>query len=92
MCSMPPACAAWRTSARWSARWTGRSTCLALDGVPPVAELAQAGVSRISVGGSFAFAALGAVVSAATELLEQGTYGFRSVSAAGAAAARRAFG
>ena len=64
---------------------------LALDGLPPVAELAEAGVSRISVGGSFAFAALGAVVSAATELREQGTYGFRAGSAAGAAAARRAF-
>jgi len=64
---------------------------LALEGLPPVAELAQAGVSRISVGGAFAFAALGAVVSAATELREQGTYGFRAGSAAGAAAARRAF-
>jgi 2-methylisocitrate lyase-like PEP mutase family enzyme len=64
---------------------------LALEGVPPVAELARAGVSRISVGGAFAFAALGAVVSAATELREQGTYGFRAGSAAGAAAARRAF-
>jgi len=65
---------------------------LALEGVPPVAELAQAGVSRISVGGAFAFAALGAVVSAAAELREQGTYGFRAGGAAGAAAARRAFG
>jgi 2-methylisocitrate lyase-like PEP mutase family enzyme len=64
---------------------------LALEGVPPVAELARAGVSRISVGGAFAFAALGAVVSAATELREQGTYGFREGSASGAAAARRAF-
>src|SRR5580658_910927 len=58
---------------------------LALDGVPAVAELAEAGVSRISVGGSFAFAALGALVGAATELREQGTYGFRTASAAGAA-------
>ena len=64
---------------------------LALEGAPPVAELAEAGVSRISVGGSFAFAALGAVVAAATELREQGTYGWRAGSAAGAAAARRAF-
>ena len=64
---------------------------LALEGVPPVAELAGAGVSRISVGGAFAFAALNAVVSAAAELREQGTYGFRADSAAGAAAARRAF-
>jgi 2-methylisocitrate lyase-like PEP mutase family enzyme len=57
-----------------------------------VAELARAGVARISVGGAFAFAALGAVVAAATELREQGTYGWRAGSAAGAAAARRAFG
>ena len=64
---------------------------LALDGAPPVAELAQAGVSRISVGGAFAFAALGAVAAAATELREQGTYSWRTGSAAGAAAARRAF-
>ncbi len=64
---------------------------LALDGAPTVAELAEAGVSRISVGGSFAFAALGAVVAAATELREQGTYGYRANSALGAAAARRAF-
>jgi 2-methylisocitrate lyase-like PEP mutase family enzyme len=64
---------------------------LALEDVPPVAELARAGVSRISVGGAFAFAAIEAVVSAATELREQGTYGFRAGSAAGAAAARRAF-
>jgi hypothetical protein len=48
-------------------------------------------VSRVSVGGAFAFAALGAVVSAATELREQGTYGFRESGSAGAAAARRAF-
>jgi len=65
---------------------------LAIDGAPTVAELAEAGVSRISVGGSFAFAALGALVSAATELREQGTYGFRAGSTTGAAAARRAFG
>ena len=49
-------------------------------------------MARISVGGAFAFAALGAVVAAATELREQGTYGWRAGAAAGAAAARRAFG
>jgi len=64
---------------------------LAIDGAPTVAELAEAGVSRISVGGSLAFAALGALVSAATELRERGTYGFRAGSTAGAAAARHAF-
>jgi 2-methylisocitrate lyase-like PEP mutase family enzyme len=65
---------------------------LVFEGVPPVSELAGAGVSRISVGGAFAFAALGAVVSAATELRDQGTYGFRAGSAAGRAAVVRAFG
>ncbi len=39
-----------------------------------VAELGEAGVSRISVGGSFARAALGAVIRAAHEVLGQGTF------------------
>ena len=64
---------------------------LALRGGPPVAELAAAGVRRVSVGAGFAFAALGAVVEAATELREQGTYGFLERAAAGRAAARAAF-
>jgi 2-methylisocitrate lyase-like PEP mutase family enzyme len=41
-----------------------------------VAELAEAGVRRISVGGSFARAALGALVRAAREVREQGTFGY----------------
>lgn len=49
---------------------------LAMPGAPSVAELAALGVSRISVGGAFAFAALGALVEAGRELLEQGTYGY----------------
>jgi 2-methylisocitrate lyase-like PEP mutase family enzyme len=65
---------------------------LAVAGAPAVAELAEAGVSRISVGGSFAFAALGALVSAATELRDQGTYGYLAASAAGRDAVRAAFG
>lgn len=64
---------------------------LARTGVPPVSELAAAGVSRISVGGSFAFAALAALVEAATELLERGTYGYVDAARGGAAAAARAF-
>jgi 2-methylisocitrate lyase-like PEP mutase family enzyme len=64
---------------------------LAMPGVPPVAELAEAGVSRISVGGAFAFAALAALVDAATELRDKGTYSFHSASAAGRAAIRAAF-
>lgn len=65
---------------------------LAIGGAPPVPELAEAGVSRVSVGGAFAFAALGALVSAATELRDQGTYGYLAVSAAGRQAAVQAFG
>jgi 2-methylisocitrate lyase-like PEP mutase family enzyme len=65
---------------------------LALPGAPPVAELAAAGVSRVSVGGAFAFAALGAVVEAAAELREAGTYGFWGRAGPGADAARSAFG
>jgi 2-methylisocitrate lyase-like PEP mutase family enzyme len=64
---------------------------LALPGGPPISELAAAGVRRVSVGGSFAFAALGALVQAATELREEGTYGFGSLAAVGRAAARDAF-
>jgi 2-methylisocitrate lyase-like PEP mutase family enzyme len=56
-----------------------------------VAELAELGVKRISVGGSFAFAAYGAALQAASELLGDGTYGFTELSAAGAKAVRSAF-
>jgi 2-methylisocitrate lyase-like PEP mutase family enzyme len=64
---------------------------LALAGAPPAAELAALGVSRISVGGAFAFAALGALVEAARELRERGTYGYLERSRTGAEAVRRAF-
>jgi len=64
---------------------------LASGAAPSVAELAAIGVSRISVGGSFAFAALGAVVEAAQELIEQGTYGFQARARVGKAAVRQAF-
>jgi 2-methylisocitrate lyase-like PEP mutase family enzyme len=64
---------------------------LARPGVPTVAELAKAGARRVSVGGGFAFAALGAVVEAARELLEDGTYTFWQRAAVGAASARSAF-
>ncbi len=65
---------------------------LALAGAPPVPELAAAGVSRISVGGSFAFAALGVLLDAAEELRGPGTYSYWERSRAGARAARAAFG
>ena len=72
-----------RTSAGSSSSVDLPVNVLARPGVPPVAELAQAGVRRVSVGGAFAFAALGAVTEAAQELLEEGTYGYleRSASA-----------
>jgi 2-methylisocitrate lyase-like PEP mutase family enzyme len=64
---------------------------LARPGAPSVPELTALGVKRVSVGGAFAFAALGAVVSAATELLTEGTYSFTEMSTAGAKAAHAAF-
>ena len=61
-------------------------------GAPTVPELAELGVSRVSVGGSFAFAALGALVEAAQELRDRGTCGFLEAAAVGSRAAREAFG
>jgi 2-methylisocitrate lyase-like PEP mutase family enzyme len=63
---------------------------LAVAGAPAVGELAGAGVSRVSVGGAFAFAALGALVDAAAELRDKGTYGYLASSAAGRQAIGRA--
>jgi 2-methylisocitrate lyase-like PEP mutase family enzyme len=65
---------------------------LAMPGVPPVAKLAEAGVSRVSVGGAFAYAALGALVTAAIELRDHGSYGFRTDTSIGREAAGHAFG
>lgn len=60
-------------------------------GGPTVAELAAAGVARISVGGAFAFAALGALTEAATELRDAGTTGYARLSGVGQQAAVDAF-
>jgi 2-methylisocitrate lyase-like PEP mutase family enzyme len=57
---------------------------LALPGTASVAELAAAGVARVSVGSGFSRVALGATVDAAREFLEHGTYGFWSVAASAA--------
>ena len=65
---------------------------LALPSAPPVAELAQLGVARVSVGGAFAFAAFGALAEAGRELLDQGTYAFWSRAGAGRKIAGTAFG
>lgn len=64
---------------------------LARPEMPTVAELAAVGVKRISVGGAFAFAALGATVEAARELREDGTYGYMERAGVGLRAARSAF-
>jgi 2-methylisocitrate lyase-like PEP mutase family enzyme len=65
---------------------------LTYPGVPPVAELAAAGVKRISVGAAFAFAAIDALAEAARELREDGTYGYLARARAGMRLVRRAFG
>jgi 2-methylisocitrate lyase-like PEP mutase family enzyme len=64
---------------------------LAFAGAPAVPQLAEAGVRRISVGSAFSNAALGALVSAARELREEGTYGFLDLAATGRAQASAAF-
>ena len=64
---------------------------LALPNGPTVADLAEAGVRRISVGGAFAFAAYGTLVEAARELLEAGTYGYWAKAEVGRSAVREYF-
>jgi len=64
---------------------------LARPGAPSVSVLGQLGVRRVSVGGTFAFAAIGAVVEAANELMNDGTYGYAERAAVGGRAARAAF-
>jgi 2-methylisocitrate lyase-like PEP mutase family enzyme len=64
---------------------------LAGPGAPDLAALAKLGVSRLSVGGAFAVAAYGALVNAATELREQGTYGYWDLTKTGGRAVQAAF-
>ncbi len=54
---------------------------LVLPGAPTVGELAELGVSRVSVGGAIAVAAYGAAVNAVTELRDSGTYGYWDLAA-----------
>jgi 2-methylisocitrate lyase-like PEP mutase family enzyme len=49
---------------------------LVMPGCPPIAELAEMGVARISVGGSFTWTAYAALIAAATELRDAGTYSY----------------
>jgi 2-methylisocitrate lyase-like PEP mutase family enzyme len=65
---------------------------LAVPGGPSVPELASVGVSRVSVGGAFAFAALGELVEAAEELRNRGTYGFWDRAGRGVQTGHAAFG
>jgi 2-methylisocitrate lyase-like PEP mutase family enzyme len=64
---------------------------LARAGGPSVAELGELGVARVSVGGAFAWVAVSAVVEAASELRDRGTYGFLERSRGGIASVRAAF-
>ncbi len=54
---------------------------LVLPGAPNVGELADLGVSRISVGGAIAVAAYGAAINAVTELRDKGTSGYWDLAA-----------
>lgn len=65
---------------------------LVMPGCPPVDELASAGVARVSVGGAFAYAALAAVIDAARELMDDGTYSYWERVAGARATIRQAFG
>ena len=58
---------------------------------PSVADLGKLGVSRVSVGGSMAFATFAAAELAAREVLELGTFAYMANAAIGSAAATRAF-
>ncbi len=65
---------------------------LCLPGGPTVAELASAGVARISVGSAFYNVALGALATAATEWRDRGTHDFWKGAVAGIQAGKKAFG
>jgi len=65
---------------------------LVRPGLPPIADLAELGVARVSVGGAFAYAALAGLIDAATELKEAGTYGYWEKIPPMRATVREAFG
>ena len=64
---------------------------LALPDAPTVAELAEVGVARVSVGSGFFLAAMGALAAAGRELLDEGTYQFWDSALRGQEATRAAF-
>ena len=59
---------------------------------PTIKQLTDIGVHRISVGGSFAFAAFGALVEAGRDMLAGGTDGLFERAAIGREAVNEAFG
>jgi 2-methylisocitrate lyase-like PEP mutase family enzyme len=65
---------------------------IAREGSLPVAELSALGASRISVGPAFLFSSLGALIEAAREFREHGTFGYHQRAALGAHGVRAAFG
>jgi 2-methylisocitrate lyase-like PEP mutase family enzyme len=65
---------------------------LALPGTAPVAELAEIGVKRISVGSGFSNVAAGALADAGRELLERGTYEYWATAMTGMGVIHEAFG
>ncbi|MDV3220922.1 isocitrate lyase/phosphoenolpyruvate mutase family protein [Intrasporangium sp.] len=64
---------------------------LALPDAPSVAELAEVGVARISVGSGFYLAAMGALVQAGRELLDSGTHAYWDLAGRGREATSAAF-
>ncbi len=64
---------------------------LVVPNAPTVGELAELGVSRISVGGAIAVAAYGAAVNAVTELRDQGTCGYWELAGAARGAIEASF-
>jgi 2-methylisocitrate lyase-like PEP mutase family enzyme len=64
---------------------------LLLPDGPGLNDLASYQVSRVSIGGSFTFAALGVLARAARELQGPGPYGFWDLAAEGRVLANRAF-
>ncbi len=65
---------------------------LTMAGTPSIAELADAGVARVSVGGSFAFAAYAALGRMAATLRDAGTYDWLADTRVGRETTGQAFG
>ncbi|RNL85796.1 isocitrate lyase/PEP mutase family protein [Halostreptopolyspora alba] len=64
---------------------------LAMPGVPSVPELAELGVRRVSIGGSWAYVAYAAMAEAGREFLVEGTFGFLDAAGRGQAIVNKAF-